>query len=406
MPSDKTNKQRLSEFIKTLSFLFQGDLAARNVLLTYDLKAKVADFGLSLLYTNSSQNFGRHEGVIPYRWSAYEVIENRVAVIEKSDVWSFGVYVWELFSLCYDAPYTSMTYLEVKKFLHEDSQRLEKPSLCPQFLYDMMLHCWLRSYQLRPSFQELKNQLELFETDGRTLENVHVHDHEEHDYDQPTYEAYFSSMVTNMMYGLEDCYEESPEAEVSYSYADETIQAISFAAESYNLQHNLLQVDSEKIDQVSSRFSDQEQVQSQTLMVDKRSGWVKFDDFSTAEKQTKEQDTCQPKLPLHGWTKGRKNDSGAGAVEGAARSEESPVAPFDCQYAEVVLSVNSEENPSRLQDQIKYTDISPHLKTSMNKEPASTKKGNSITYANVDFEKTAAFNQTKKDMERKRSDIT
>ena len=85
-------------------------------MLTYDLKAKVADFGLSLLYSSQNvgrQTMGRHTGVIPYRWSAYEVIEDRLAVIEKSDVWSFGVYVWELFSLCYDAPYTDMTYLEV-----------------------------------------------------------------------------------------------------------------------------------------------------------------------------------------------------------------------------------------------------------------------------------------------------
>ena len=315
-------------------------------MLTYDLKAKVADFGLSLLYTNSSQNFGRHEGVIPYRWSAYEVIENRIAVIEKSDVWSFGVYVWELFSLCCDAPYTGMTYLEVKEFLQEDSQRLEKPSLCPQFLYDMMLHCWLRSYQLRPSFQELKKQLELFETDERTLENVHVHDYEEHDYDQPMYEAYSSTMVTNMMYGLEDCYEESPEAEVSYSYADETIQATSFA-ESYNLQHNLQQVDSEKIDQVSSQpqarlVSAGSEFRSSTsskdtLMVDKRSGWVKFDD----------------------------------------------------------QMIETEK------DQIQYADIIPHLKTSMNKEQASTEQENSITYAKVDYEKTEAFNQTRKKCEEK-----
>ena len=139
-------------------------------MLTYDLKAKVADFGLSLLY--SSQNVGRHTGVIPYRWSAYEVIEDRLAVIEKSDVWSFGVYVWELFSLCYDAPYTDMTYLEVKEFLLEDSHRLGKPSLCPQFLYDVMLHCWAKLYQYRPTFLELKKQLELFEREERTLENL------------------------------------------------------------------------------------------------------------------------------------------------------------------------------------------------------------------------------------------
>ena len=106
------------------------------------------------------------------------------------------------------------TYLEVKEFLHEDSQRLGKPSLCPQFLYEMMLHCWVKSYQFRPSFLQLKNQLEHFETEERISESVEVS--EEHDYGYlpmtylslPMYEAHSSTFFKtmhfdNMTYGLE-----------------------------------------------------------------------------------------------------------------------------------------------------------------------------------------------------------
>ena len=60
------------------------DLAARNVLLTYDRKAKVADFGLSTrIYLHTSEQKGSKQNVVPVKWSAYEVLKNKGAIIGK-----------------------------------------------------------------------------------------------------------------------------------------------------------------------------------------------------------------------------------------------------------------------------------------------------------------------------------
>ena len=93
------------------NFYFQRDLAARNVLLNHSLTAKVADFGLSArtyMKTNGNQLFGANQDTFPFRWSAFELLQNGVAIKEKSDVWSFGIFMWELFYLCDALPYADI----------------------------------------------------------------------------------------------------------------------------------------------------------------------------------------------------------------------------------------------------------------------------------------------------------
>ena len=85
--------------------IYHGDLAARNVLLTDVLDAKISDFGLSKrLYQDltSAQNLKKNEEeelpLMPIKWVAMEVLMKQEYVPIKSDVWSYGVLMWELFS--------------------------------------------------------------------------------------------------------------------------------------------------------------------------------------------------------------------------------------------------------------------------------------------------------------------
>ena len=142
-------------------------MAARNILLTYDLKAKIADFGLSTrIYiqcpTTSTTRKGCKQELIPFRWAAYEVLETGTTFKEFSDVWSFGVLLWEIFHLGSAIPYGDKNdYEDVFQFL-KDGHRLSKPAFCPEYVYDLMLDCWIEYYSCRPTFLKLKTKLETF----------------------------------------------------------------------------------------------------------------------------------------------------------------------------------------------------------------------------------------------------
>ena len=156
-------------------------MAARNVLLTHDLKAKIADFGLSTrIYFNTTERKGPVENMVPIRWAALEVLQGHAAIIEFSDVWSYGVFMWELFYLGSAVPYgDKKEFEEILDFLLK-GHRLSKPPMCPEYIYDLMLDCWFENHSYRPSFKEVKSRLKIVNASVSEIQSLPILDPVQH----------------------------------------------------------------------------------------------------------------------------------------------------------------------------------------------------------------------------------
>lgn len=129
------------------------DLAARNILLASKNQAKISDFGLSrALCTDNNYYQASQGGKWPIKWYAPESY-NYGTFSHASDVWSFGVTLWEMFSYGL-APYGDMKGVDVIKLV-EIGQRLAKPTKCPDNVYQIMENCWNYNPKDRPSFRHL-----------------------------------------------------------------------------------------------------------------------------------------------------------------------------------------------------------------------------------------------------------
>uniref|UniRef100_A0A1Q3FM28 receptor protein-tyrosine kinase n=1 Tax=Culex tarsalis TaxID=7177 RepID=A0A1Q3FM28_CULTA len=135
--------------------VIHGDLAARNVLLSENNVVKICDFGLARSIYHRNDNY-RKKGSdpLPFKWLALESIEH-ADFSTKSDVWSYGILLWELFSLATN-PYPGM---EISKELVDklrQGYRMDKPPYANKAIYEVMRKCWKERPTSRPTFWELK----------------------------------------------------------------------------------------------------------------------------------------------------------------------------------------------------------------------------------------------------------
>uniref|UniRef100_A0A8D2LI89 Fibroblast growth factor receptor n=1 Tax=Varanus komodoensis TaxID=61221 RepID=A0A8D2LI89_VARKO len=133
------------------------DLAARNVLVTEDNVMKIADFGLARDVHNIDYYKKTTNGRLPVKWMAPEALFDRVYT-HQSDVWSFGVLLWEIFTLG-GSPYPGVPVEELFKLLRE-GHRMDKPANCTHDLYMIMRECWHAVPSQRPTFKQLVEDLD------------------------------------------------------------------------------------------------------------------------------------------------------------------------------------------------------------------------------------------------------
>lgn len=128
------------------------DLAARNILLASRNQAKVSDFGLSRRCDDRDYYTASQGGRWPIKWYAPESY-NLARFTSASDVWSYGVTLWEMFSYG-QQPYGEMRGQDAIDLV-EKGERLERPDNCPIEVYQTMERCWHYHERDRPTFDQL-----------------------------------------------------------------------------------------------------------------------------------------------------------------------------------------------------------------------------------------------------------
>ncbi|XP_032062031.1 muscle, skeletal receptor tyrosine-protein kinase isoform X2 [Aythya fuligula] len=133
------------------------DLATRNCLVGENMVVKIADFGLSRNMYSADYYKANENDAIPIRWMPPEsIFYNRYTT--ESDVWAYGVVLWEIFSYGMQ-PYYGMAHEEVIYYVR-DGNVLSCPDNCPLELYNLMRLCWSKLPSDRPSFASIHRILE------------------------------------------------------------------------------------------------------------------------------------------------------------------------------------------------------------------------------------------------------
>ena len=147
------------------------DLATRNCLVGRDFVVKISDFGMSRNLYESFYYRVQGRLILPIRWMAYESFYGKFSV--KSDAWSFGVTIWEIYNLAETEPYHEMSDEEYINDAVRGVERkiLPQPSDCPDEIYEVMLRCFVHDPTMRADFEEIYSRLFLTYTKLGKLSN-------------------------------------------------------------------------------------------------------------------------------------------------------------------------------------------------------------------------------------------
>ncbi|XP_069620944.1 hepatocyte growth factor receptor [Ranitomeya imitator] len=145
------------EYLASKKFVHR-DLAARNCMLDETFTVKVADFGLARdVYDKEYYSVHNKTGAkLPVKWMALESLQTQ-KFTTKSDVWSFGILLWELMTRG-APPYADVNSFDITVYLLQ-GRRLLQPEYCPDALFEVMLKCWHPKPELRPTFSELVSRI-------------------------------------------------------------------------------------------------------------------------------------------------------------------------------------------------------------------------------------------------------
>uniref|UniRef100_A0A1X7UNN9 Protein kinase domain-containing protein n=1 Tax=Amphimedon queenslandica TaxID=400682 RepID=A0A1X7UNN9_AMPQE len=135
--------------------LVHRDLAARNILVQSHLKVLITDFGLTRFIKPDESHYEASGSKLPVRWLPPESIQQRIFT-HKTDVWSFGVTVWEILTFG-ESPFKGKSVFELLKLL-EKGDRLKQPKTCTLEFYKTLQNCWELEPEKRPSFEDLVYQ--------------------------------------------------------------------------------------------------------------------------------------------------------------------------------------------------------------------------------------------------------
>ncbi|PIO29054.1 hypothetical protein AB205_0110180 [Aquarana catesbeiana] len=141
------------------------DLAARNILLTHGRITKICDFGLARDIKNDSNYVVKGNARLPVKWMAPESIFHCVYTFE-SDVWSYGILLWEIFSLG-SSPYPHMPVDSKFYKMIKDGYRMLSPECAPSELYEIMKSCWNADPVKRPTFKQIVQMVEQQMSDSK-----------------------------------------------------------------------------------------------------------------------------------------------------------------------------------------------------------------------------------------------
>ncbi|XP_032145776.1 macrophage-stimulating protein receptor isoform X4 [Sapajus apella] len=146
------------EYLAEQKFVHR-DLAARNCMLDKSFTVKVADFGLARdILDKEYYSVRQHRHArLPVKWMALESLQS-YRFTTKSDVWSFGVLLWELLTRG-APPYSHIDPFDLPHFLAQ-GRRLPQPEYCPDSLYQVMQQCWEADPAVRPTFRALVGKVE------------------------------------------------------------------------------------------------------------------------------------------------------------------------------------------------------------------------------------------------------